>query len=92
MFLLTFHDAACEFVNFFQVFLILDGLRLSGGDDFIEEGRHFLVVGWIVQMLLDDLASDVVFDRLGDCLFVSFDPREFLGDGLADAGFDNDLQ
>ncbi len=75
-----------------QIFLVLDGLGLAGRDDLVEQGRHLLVEGRVVQVLLDDLAADVVLDGLGDGVLVALQATELRGDGFGDAGLHDQLQ
>ena len=81
-----------QFGDLFQVFLILDCLGLAGRNDLVQQRRHLLVIGRIVEMLLDDLAADVVLDGLGDGVLVALEAAEHAVDGFGNAGFHDQVE
>ena len=68
-----------------QVFLILDSLRFPGGNDLVQQSGHFLEKGRVVEVFLDDLATDVIFDGLGNRILVPLQATELLRDSVRDA-------
>jgi hypothetical protein len=80
-----------QFGDAFQVLLILDGLRLPSGNNLVQQRGHLLVVGRVVEVLLDNLFADVVLDGLGNRVLVSLQSPELSGDGIGDAGLHDQL-
>ena len=54
-------------------------LRFAGRDDLVQQRRHLVVVGRVVQVLLDDLAADIVLDGLGHGILVALESAELRG-------------
>ena len=75
-----------------QVVLVLDGLLFAQPDDLVQQSRHLGEVGRVGQLLLQDLAADVVLDRLGDRLFVALHLAQALCNRVGDAGLDDQVQ
>ena len=75
-----------------QVFLILDCLRFAGGDDLVQQRRHLVVKGRVVQVFLDDLAADVVLDSFSNRILVALQPAKPAVDRIRDAGLHDQLQ
>src|SRR5208283_1762070 len=78
--------------NTLKIILIFDGLRLSRCDDLVQQRRHFFIEGGIAEMLLDDFATNIILDGLGDGVFISLHAAELCRYGVGDAGPNDQVQ
>ena len=81
-----------KFGDALQVLLIFDRLRLPVGNDLVQQGRHLLIKGRVVQVLLDDLSADVVLDGFRDGVLVALQSAELRGDGIGNARLHDQVQ
>src|SRR6266516_1563856 len=73
-----------------EILFVLDRPRLPSGDDLGEQGRHLLIVGRVGQLLPDDLAADVVLNRLCDRCMVP-QAAQSGSNRISDAAFHDQL-
>src|SRR6266581_2691766 len=65
-------DPTCQLRDALEVLFVLDSACLPRRDDLIKQGGHLVVVRRVGQLLMNDLASDVVLNGLRDGGLVSY--------------------
>jgi hypothetical protein len=81
-----------QFGNPFKVFLIIRCPRFSIFYYFVEQHRHLFIERGVIQVLFDNLASDIVFYRFRNRILVSFQATKLRSDSIGDARFYYNIQ
>jgi hypothetical protein len=69
--------------------LLAEGVEIAVGQRGVAQCRHGFIKGGIAELLLDDLAADIVLDSLRDGILVALQPAQLLGEtgaGLSASG------